>query len=136
MNDIIADLISQGVDLLITAVILSSIITMMASAQQLNGEINEQQAIHAEITEYRQHNQFDNTEVYAQDIISAIMKYRGMPYVTVKFADATYTWSGSVQATNYSASAISNKISSDYTYSANLVYDVGGVVIGYEFVAH
>lgn len=136
MNDIIADLISQGVDLLITAVILSSIITMMASAQQLNGEINEQQAIHAEITEYRQHNQFDNTEVYAQDIISAIMKYRGTPYVTVKFADATYTWSGSVQATNYSASAISNKINSDYTYSANLVYDVGGVVIGYEFVAH
>ena len=136
MNDIIADLISQGVDLLITAVILSSIITTMASAQQLNGEINEQQAIHAEITEYRQHNQFDNTEVYAQDIISAIMKYRGTPYVTVKFADATYTWSGSVQATNYSASAISNKISSDYTYSANLVYDVGGVVIGYEFVAH
>lgn len=135
MNDVVADLISQGVDLLITAVILSSIVTMMTASQNLNARISEQQAIHSEIVEYRQHNAFDNTEVYAQDVITAIMKYRGIPYVTVKIGGANFTWSSSSKSTNYSVSAIAEKITSDKIYKASLVRSVNGEVVGYEFVA-
>ena len=135
MNDVIVDLISQGVDYLLTAVIISSIVTMMATAQNINSEVTEQQAIHEEIMEYRKHNQFNDKEVYAQDVISAIMKYRGLPYVRVKIGSNTYTWSTREQATNYSASAVDDIVTSDYIYDADLVVDPSGVVIGYEFVA-
>lgn len=138
MNDIIADIVSQGVDMLISAIILSSICTMLMTSQNLNIKINEQQAIQQELIEYRKHNQFDNTEVYAQDIISAIMKYRGSPTVAVSFPSGdTYTWSLTFNSTPYSTTAISAIITSDYAYTANLVYDAShSVVTGYEFVAH
>lgn len=133
MNDIIADFISQGVDFIVVAVILSSIVTMMSAVRQMNDKVNEQQAVHMEIAEYRAHSAFNNTEVRGPDIIAAIMKYRGTPAISVKIGSNTYTWSVDSTPCTYTVTNVSNIIKTG-TYSATLRYSSNGEVVAYEFV--
>ena len=133
MNDIIADFISQGVDFIVVAVILSSVVTMMSAVRQINDKVNEEQAVQMEIQEYREHSAFNATEVRGPDIVSAIMKYRGTPVITVKIGSTVYTWSVSQAPCTYTITNVSNLIQAG-TYSANLIYSSNGEVIAYEFV--
>lgn len=133
MNDIIADFISQGVDFIVVAVILSSIVTMMSAVQQMNDKVNEQQAVHMEIAEYRAHSAFNGTEVRGPDIIAAIMKYRGTPSILVKIGANVLKWTPNETASGtYTVTNVSNQIKSG-TYKATLQYGTNGEVVAYEF---
>ncbi len=141
MTDIIADAISQGVDLLVTAVILSAIVSMLSTATTVNAKVNEQQAMNQQLVEWREHNQYNGTVVYAQDVMSAILEFRGNPYVRVTFTDIpapnnVVLWRvGVTDSSEYTYTKVAAKLSSTYMYKAELDIDDTGVVVGYNFTA-
>jgi hypothetical protein len=136
VTEIISDWIVTGIELLLTVGMIVGIILIMATSQQLNAAVSEQQALSEELKIYREHNQYDNTHVYPQDIISAIYQSRGIPAVYVKSGKGEHRWTASYAPCEYSTAAITACIDQTVVYDASLVYSASGEVLAYEFVKH
>ena len=76
MTDLIYDYITQGVDLLVNAVILSAVILLLNSTRILNEYSANQQATSQRIGYYKEYAMYDNTSnLTVADVISAISRY-------------------------------------------------------------
>lgn len=136
MNETIVDTIVTGVELSIAALILVAMVFIGTMSQHISSSIAEQQAITADLKEYRIHNQYDFTHVYPQDVIAAIYRGRGEPTVEVISNKGNYTWSVTYAPCEYNTAAIASKIDQTVVYDASLKYDSNNVIIGYVFEAH
>lgn len=88
MTDLIYDALTMGVDMIISAVILSSIVMLLSSTQQLNS-IQAMQTANADMMNYyREYNQFDNTDVNSSDVLGCILYYRGTLEVMINGYDS------------------------------------------------
>ena len=77
MTDLVYDALTMGVDMIISAVILSSIITLLSSTIQLNS-IQAMQTANADMMNYyKEYNQFDRSCVNSSDVLGAVIYYRG-----------------------------------------------------------
>lgn len=136
MNEVIADFIAHAVDTTVTATILWGMIAIFSVVSLLNIMVSDQEAISGNLKEYAIHNQYDNKHVYPQDIISSILKNRGLPAVSVKSKLGTHTWSTSTASTPYEVAELVLVIDQEVVYDANIIEGANGEVIGYEFVEH
>ena len=88
MTDLIYDALTMGVDMIISSVILSSIVMLLSSTQQLNS-IQAMQTANADMMNYyREYNQFDNTDVNSSDVLGCILYYRGTLEVMINGYDS------------------------------------------------
>lgn len=72
-----------GIELSIAALVLTVAVILSSFAGEM-GRVQQREVDAIEITrEYRKYNRYDGTQVYPQDIISAIFETRGYPEVWV-----------------------------------------------------
>ena len=84
MTDLVYDFITTGVDMVISAAILSSIVVMLYTSSALSVEITNSQATSETLRYYAKFNQYDNEAVSASDAIGAIIRYADdMPVVVM-----------------------------------------------------
>lgn len=76
MTDVIYDAITNGVDMVISASVLSSIVILLYMSSVLSGEISMSQATSETVAYYREFNQYNDTEILASDVIGTVLKYR------------------------------------------------------------
>lgn len=154
MEGPIGDWLTTGIDTLVVSVLIVGFISVLMLGNQASEVISNQNDLVAELAEYREYNQYDGTVVYPQDVISAIYRYRGEPFVTVASSKGNYMWAaGSGSVTNsgvnaytwvndpnnplcgWNTAAISALIDQTVMYDAAVVRGVAGDIIGYEFRA-
>ncbi len=77
MTDLVYDYISTGVDMIITAAILSAIVVLLRSSVILSGYQARMQSNSDRMNYYKQYNMYDNTDgLCTADVISALTYYR------------------------------------------------------------
>lgn len=77
MNDLIYDYITAGVDMLISAVILSGVVLLLRGTVILNQYSANQQATAEKVTYYKEFSIYDNTNnLSSADVISALVYYK------------------------------------------------------------
>lgn len=126
--------VSISAIVLLFAVNLGSIGNQLAAQQQ-----TENNSI-AVIQDYREWSQYDNTQLYPQDIISFILQYRGTPTAMVDTgagsgaqADYSLVWSNSSAPCNYTDVDISNLLPVGASYTSTLIKNGNGAVTAVEF---
>lgn len=91
MTDVVYDYISMGVDMILTAAILSSIVVLLRSAVVLSAYQSTLQANSDRMNYYRQYNMYDCTEnLCMADIQSTLIFYRYELDMTVHLSDGTF----------------------------------------------
>ena len=73
MTDLIYDMFAQGVDMIVAAALLSSVVILLYTSSTLNAQISRQQSTTDTVMAVRKYNEFDNKIVYSADVISAII---------------------------------------------------------------
>lgn len=90
MTDLIYDYISMGVDMLLTAAIVSAIVVLLRGTIILNQYSSNQQAASERINYYREFNKYDCTNnLVSADVISAMLYYRYDLEVVIVCNDGT-----------------------------------------------
>lgn len=135
MNETVADAFTTGVDWVINAAVLVALVGIMTLSTKASQAINEQQVINDELRMYREYNQYDNTIVYPQDVVSAVYRYRGIPVVRVSSSKGNYQWTETTSPCPWTTVAISSLIDQTKMYDAVIVWGLNGEVAAYEFKA-
>lgn len=134
MEDTTSNLITTGVDLLVVSILLSVIVGMLSVISTYSASLSAEEAEVEALREYREFNQYDSKVVYAQDVISAILRYRGEPVVSV-MDGATKTWNLASAPCEYTTAAIAEQFSQTKQYNAVLVRNASNQVVRIEFTA-
>ena len=120
MTDAIADYILAGVEVYLSAFLLSVIVTFTGITNDINQTVSYRSALSCELQDYRKVNQWDDKDVTQADVIQAILSNQGTPSIMVRVNGASYTWSSNIQATDYDAAEISAIVSNDYMYHSTI----------------
>lgn len=134
MEDTTSNLITTGIDLMIVSLILGMIVSLLSIISTYSASLSAEEAEAEILREYREYNQYDSKIVYAQDVISAILRYRGEPIVSVKDG-MTKTWSLVSTPCDYTTAALVGQFDQTKQYNAVLVRDASNQVIRIEFTA-
>lgn len=140
MVDTTAEFIFVGVDYVIAATLIAAMLSILTALNSISMVYNERNALSSALREYRLHNQFDNTSVYAQDIIAQVVRDKGIPFTSVQTGIDTKVWNGTAmdvpgeKEESYNLEYVAGEINSNVLYKATLVKDAGGSVIGYDFI--
>ena len=134
-GDLIADLVIVGVNLMVSAAILSSVLLLFSIVGRLNEVIIEQETTSELMQEYAEFNKFDNSHVYPQDIVTAIYKYRGEPTISVSSSKGSSSWTVETSDSYFSTTEINKKIDQKKIYDADIIYSPNGAVIELKFKA-
>lgn len=128
-------IIEIGISMLVTAVVIVLITISMRTASVYNEHLTDVQLLNNEVAEQRENLPFDDTYVYAQDIVALVMKQQGDKSVQVKLLDSNvYDWNNEYHSTEYKVSAISSVLPKEAIYKAELVKAENDVtVLGYLF---
>lgn len=133
MGDILSEFIMMGINTLLNGLVICAAVALFATVTILNSTVSDQEASNARLKEYAEYNQYDNTHVYQQDIITAIYQYRGDPAVKVDTGSGTFQWSLTHRDTDYSTTAIAALLPQDTYYDADIERSANGAVIGILF---
>lgn len=135
---IFADMAEIGINLLVTALLISGIVVCITLSDQYHEKQLENQVIAEEIQEQRNNLFYNNTHVYQQDVVSMVLKYKGDREVQVRLKDGSYyEWSKDTQSSNYKVSEISALLPKDVLYDADIIWGPNMYdVVGYQFVEH
>ncbi|RED52804.1 hypothetical protein [Cohnella lupini] len=127
------------------AMVLSFIIVLGSFARQGAAIQQEDDSAVAIVKEYRQYNQYDNTtNLYPQDVISAIAESRGTPEIWVERAAGTETfrkWTAATPPEEFGTAYLMEPVlatSSEIFYTsakfrATLEKDLNGSIINIQF---
>ena len=132
-DNVIADNLVLAINVVLLAAMLVSFVSVMSITTQLNSRIDEQNIQALRLEEYKKYNQYDNTHVYAQDVITAIFQYRGQPAVKVSTPAGPMIWARNNAASEYTTTAIMNLINMDTIYDSNIDYGNNGEVVSVVF---
>ena len=156
MTDLVYDYISMGVDMILTAAILSAIVVLLRSSTILSAYQANLQANSDRMNYYKQYNMYDNTHTLCTaDIVSALLYYRYDLELVVRGSDGTLLITNKYGSNNIdgkfydkdghnlSVSQIQSMLMADWTYSSKLVEDLkstpdannyeGGMITGLVF---
>lgn len=139
-SDLISEWFMLGINLFMAAWFIACFMSILSASHEVSRAMADQQAQRYALQEYKKYNQFDHTHVYAQDVISGIYEYRGLPEVTVTCGGNTFLWTknstpliGGVQS-KYLTSDITKIVKQTCIYDADLDYSKGnGEVSGVVF---
>lgn len=136
MNETLAEILMQGVNLAYNALIIVLISSLFGVTALLTHAISQQEASGEKMRMYAEYNQFDGTHCYQQDIISVVYEYRGRPEISVTKSDgSTLKWTAVSKATEYKTEAISKAIPMNVIYDADITYSKNGDVSAITFKA-
>lgn len=139
MTETVSDWLVVALEVLLAGFFIWVFTESLITSNNYGEAIVEQQYIAAEISEYREHNQFDDTLVYSQDIVSAIFKSRGNPAIYVVSSKGSYSWTGPTvadgAACEYNTASVQALLDTTVMYKSRIMYGGNGEVIGYEFIA-
>ena len=160
MTDLVYDYITMGVDMIISAAVLASIVILLRGATVLSQYSAVQQENADRVNYYKEYNKYDNTnQLTSADAKSAILYYRYDIQILIKISGNVYIKNdvktgnimGTTNGTTYST--ISSDELSDphstfylnpmYTFSGKLFEDGkntpsdyynGGAITGIQFI--
>lgn len=132
------DFAEMGINLLMAALLISSLTMCAMLSHQYNEKALENQAIAEEFQEQRNNLFYNHTHVYQQDVVALVLRYKGDREVRVSLSNGnTYSWNSKTQSSSYKVSEISNLLPKDILYDSDLLYGPNLYdVIGYQFVEH
>lgn len=141
MTEEVADTFKLGINILLSAMVISGMGICMTNLQTANANIAEQQRFTQEYKEYREFSAYDDKTVRPQDIVTAVMTYKGDVGVYVWNSNTSnyqYKWDrddspGNPNATEYTATAILKVLNQTKAYSAQLQRGYNGEVTGIYF---
>ena len=136
MGDTIVDWFTTGVNTVMQSGVLYGAIGMLSVATMFGWRISEEQAVRAEIQAFNEYNEYDFTHVYATDVISTIVRYRGELKVVVNSDKGTCTWDVDTPLDQFSIADIESKIQSDVVYDSDLMKNPNGAILGISFRKH
>lgn len=121
------------ISLMLTAIALSFLAMLGSLGQQAAKLIDEDEANIARMQEYRKYNQYDNTLLRSQDVITAILETRGMPWILVDTLegpreDYGWAWSESSPADTFSTTFLSQLFPVDAIYLATIEKNANGEI--------
>ena len=155
MTDLIYDYISMGVDMILTAAILSAIVVLLRSSVILSSYQANLQANSDRMNYYKQYNMYDcTTNLVSADVVSALIYYRyDLNIVVVDSAGNILIhndirtgkfYKGAGTSTPITIDEMKDLLPANKKYSANLVENgasaptglsySGGLVTGIKFV--
>lgn len=138
MGEEISTAINLAVDLIISALIIGAWSALMYMANELGRtQQAELDAINV-VQEYRKWNQYDNSNVYPQDVINLIFETRGYPEVwvdtdTTAGVNFSWKWTPSSSPCPYTAVELSTLLPVSGIYLSSIVYDLNGAILRVEF---
>ncbi len=135
MEGAVAEWITTGVDVLIVSVLLVGFLSVLNMGNTISEAVTQQNDLVNDLSEYREWNQYDNTTVYPEDVLSAIYRYRGEPIITVQSSRGNYTWSRTSAPCAWNTAAITALIDQTRMYQAEVVRGTNGDITGYQFRA-
>lgn len=95
MTDLVYDYIATGVDMIISAVILSAIVVLLRGTSTLTSFSANQQAIVEGISYYKEFNIYDNTKnLSSADVISTFSRYRSEVEISLSMGRELYDVDG------------------------------------------
>lgn len=133
---IFGDYAELGISLLVAGLLLGSVSGSTLLSRQYQEKQLESQVTSNEIKEQRNNLFFNNTNVYQQDIVALILKYKGDKEVHIKLKNGlTYAWTNMNKSSTYKVSDVSVLLPKDSLYDSDLIYGPNKYnVIGYQFV--
>lgn len=138
MGNDLSDAVYMAVDLFLLGLLLTSVSILMQQSALMGSYLNQRESAIAVVQEWRVWNQYDNTEVYPQDVINLIFETRGMPEVWVDIDNTVvdnfaYKWTTTSAPCNYTAVDLSNLLPVSGPYTSKLVKDLNGAILRVEF---
>lgn len=123
---------------MIAALVLSFVALLGAFARQAAALQAEEDNAIAIMKEYRKYAQYENTQLYPQDVISAIARTRGEPEVYVDTDEGpgvsfTWQWTESTNPSEFSPTYLSGIFPLTGKYQSTIVKDLNGSIIRLEF---
>ena len=143
MNENISDAFKLGINIVLSSIVIWGIGVLLMNLQHVNSAIAEQQRFNQEYQEYREFSAYDNKDVRPQDIVTAVMLYKGDVGVYVKnnpaAANYEYKWDrndvpGNKNATGYTSTSILSVLNQSSMYHATIGRGYNGEVTGLYFV--
>lgn len=136
MERTFADYMEMGVSLFVTAAFISSIGLTVSLSQRYNEKQVENAAAAAQFKEERVNIFYNDTNVYQQDIVSLISKYKGERAVRIVLKNNdVLQWSAKSSSSDYKLSSIGNLIPRTSLYKSSIQRGPdGSSVVGYMFV--
>jgi hypothetical protein len=118
--------------------------SMFYAGQRVQSRLLEDDRQQELMKEYREYNAYNDKDVYCQDVVSAILKSHGAPYVEVIDGSNKYYWQANqaiattksipVQnETAYNSTAILTKLSLNNMYAAQVIKGDNFEVVGISF---
>lgn len=90
MTDVVYDFITNGIDMMVTAAVLSVVVILLRSSTTLTSLSNDQQANADRVNYYRTFNAYDNNIITGADAVGCILKFRGEVEVVVQNKNGQY----------------------------------------------
>lgn len=136
LEKIFGDYVDMAISLIASAILISAISICIGLSDQYHEKQLESQISSKEVKEQRNSLFYNNTNVYQQDIVSMVLRYKGDRTVLVRLkSGSTYTWSSTTHSSNYKVSDISALLPKDSLYKSDLIYGPNKYdVVGYQFV--
>jgi hypothetical protein len=133
---IFGDYVDMGISLIASALLIGGISICISLSDQYHEKQLENQITATTIKEQRNNLFYNNTDVYQQDIISLIIKYKGDKEVRVRLSNGTiYSWTNASRSSDYKVSDISALLPKDVLYESDIIYGPNRYdVVGYQFV--
>lgn len=119
MTDVVYDFLTNGVDMMVAAAVLSVVIILLRSATVLAAMSNSQQANADRVNYYRSFNAYDNNTITGADAVGCILKFRGEVEVVVQKGSQFLVAStdGTIKVYNGAGGSLVKEISGDTTTS-------------------
>lgn len=93
MTDVVYDFLTNGIDMMVMAAVLSVVVILLRSATTLSTLSNTQQANADRVNYYRSFNAYDNNTLTGADVVGCILKFQGEVEVVVQL-DSKYIVAG------------------------------------------
>ena len=139
MTDLLYEWFGIAVEALIWGMFIFVLLDVLNITQSANVKMSQQQGIQMELREYRKYNQYNGTDIHAQDVASAIMEFRGEPVVVVSYVNgsgnyAEVSWKFNSAANMYNTSTIDSYLKYNKMYSSSIIKGDNGEIVALKFV--
>lgn len=134
MIDSIVDMFKIAISVCIAAALIFLVVVSFDKIQQVNAAVSELHRFNEEYSEIREFNSYDNKDVRPQDIVSAVMTYKGEIGIYVwNNGSQEYCWNSTTKSTPYNTVAILSVLDQSKTYRATIWRGYNGEVEGLHF---
>ena len=137
MTDLIYDYITMGVDMIISASILTAIIIMLKGTTLLSQYSANQQMVANSMNYYKQYSAYDNTtELECSDVVAAMAYFKELDFIIYMNKEKTnyyatkdsngdgikeYVYMSSGNQTNKTYEDIKSELGVKYLFNANII---------------